>query len=66
MKQKTHTTERQRTSANITELAMERVFPNPDQPRKDFDEEKIEELSMSIKEYGVLEPIVVTPRRGHI
>jgi len=49
---------------NITELAISMIFPNPDQPRKDFDQEKLEELAMSIKEYGVLEPIVVTPRDG--
>lgn len=40
------------------------VFPNPDQPRKVFDPAKIEELAMSIKQYGVIEPIVVTPREG--
>jgi ParB family chromosome partitioning protein len=48
--------------SNITELPTHMIFPNPDQPRKVFDPEKLEELAMSIKEYGVLEPIVVTPR----
>lgn len=48
---------------NKTELQIERVFANPDQPRKEFDPEKLEELAMSIREYGVIEPIVVT-RRG--
>jgi len=48
--------------AKITELKIQQVCPNPDQPRKDFDEEKLEELAMSIKQYGVIEPIVVTPR----
>lgn len=47
-----------------TELLLDAVFPNPDQPRKIFDPEKLEELAMSIKQYGVLEPIVVTPRKG--
>lgn len=47
---------------NITEIPLAVIFPNPDQPRKDFNEEKLEELSESIKNYGVLEPIVVTPR----
>jgi ParB/RepB/Spo0J family partition protein len=46
----------------ITELGLSAVFPNPDQPRKDFDREKLEELAMSIRQYGVLEPIVVTQR----
>ncbi len=40
------------------------VFPNPDQPRKTFDETALEELAASIREYGVLEPLVVTPRDG--
>ena len=47
----------------IIEVPMSRVYPNPDQPRKEFDEAKLEELAGSIKEYGVLEPIVVTPRK---
>jgi ParB family transcriptional regulator, chromosome partitioning protein len=51
-----------KNNASITELPLGKIFPNPDQPRKDFDQEKLEELAMSIKEYGVLEPIVVTPR----
>ena len=35
------------------------VQPNPNQPRKNFDEEKLNELAESIKNYGVIEPIVV-------
>jgi ParB/RepB/Spo0J family partition protein len=38
------------------------IYPNPNQPRKAFDPEKLQELAGSIREYGVLEPIVVTPR----
>jgi hypothetical protein len=38
------------------------IFPNPNQPRQDFSERKLEELAQSIKENGLLEPIVVTPR----
>lgn len=48
--------------SNITDIALDMIYPNPDQPRKDFDPEKLEELAMSIRQYGVLEPIVVTPR----
>jgi ParB family transcriptional regulator, chromosome partitioning protein len=43
-------------------LAIESIFPNPNQPRKEFDPEKLRELAASIKQYGVMEPIVVTPR----
>lgn len=48
-----------------TYLPLERIYPNPNQPRKDFDQDKLEELALSIKQYGVLEPIVVTPRQDH-
>lgn len=51
-------------SGKLSVLPLVSVFPNPDQPRKDFDPVKLEELAMSIREYGVLEPIVVTPRDG--
>ena len=36
------------------------VEPNREQPRRNFDEEALEELSNSIKEYGVIQPIIVT------
>ena len=35
------------------------IEPNPDQPRNDFDEESLEELALSIKEHGVITPIIV-------
>ena len=35
------------------------IFPNPDQPRKYFDPEKLAELSESIKQKGVLQPIII-------
>ena len=35
------------------------IMPNANQPRKTFNEEKIEELSKSIKEHGIIQPIVV-------
>src|ERR1035437_6769618 len=47
---------------NLATIPLHLIYPNPDQPRKDFDAEKLEELAMSIREYGVLEPIVVTKR----
>lgn len=37
------------------------IEPNRDQPRKTFDEEKLEELSRSIKQHGVLSPLLVKP-----
>ena len=48
---------RQRTV--LTVVPVSDVHPNPDQPRKHFDEEKIGELAASIKLHGLLQPIVV-------
>lgn len=42
-----------------TELELSLIRPNPYQPRKSFDEEKIKELAQSIKEHGVFTPILV-------
>ncbi len=41
-------------------LAIEKIIPNKDQPRKEFNPEAIEELAASIREKGILQPIVVT------
>ena len=46
-------------SENIKELKLSDIEPNKDQPRKDFDEEKLAELSSSISQHGVLSPILV-------
>ena len=43
----------------VQQLRLIDVEPNRNQPRKNFDDEKIEELSKSIKEYGVIQPIIV-------
>ena len=45
---------------DIVMLDINELRSNPYQPRQNFDEEKLQELADSIKEYGVLEPIIVT------
>ncbi|MCD6193636.1 MAG: hypothetical protein DRJ11_03450 [Candidatus Aminicenantes bacterium] len=45
----------------FTELEIDRLVPNPNQPRVTFKEEAIEELAQSIKETGLLQPLVVVP-----
>lgn len=45
----------------VTELAIELISPNPDQPRTDIDEESINELADSISKAGLLQPILVRP-----
>jgi ParB family chromosome partitioning protein len=44
---------------NVFLCALEKIVPNKAQPRQHFDAQALEELSMSIKEHGLIEPIVV-------
>lgn len=46
---------------DILNIELSKVYPNENQPRKIFDEEKVKVLSESIKHHGVLQPIVVKP-----
>lgn len=46
----------------ILHIRIEELVPNPYQPRRDFNSEKLDELVNSIKEHGVLQPIVVRMR----
>ncbi len=45
-----------------TTVAVDRVDPNPHQPRQDVDEAELEHLAASIREHGILQPLVVRPR----
>jgi ParB family chromosome partitioning protein len=49
--------------AKLAYLELSRIIPNPQQPRKVFEPEALAELIHSIKEFGVLQPIVVRPRQ---
>ena len=49
----------------IQNLKITEVEPNREQPRRNFDEESLEELSNSIKEYGVIQPIIVTKQDNY-
>lgn len=46
---------------HIKQIAIEKIVPNPDQPRREFDQGALEELADSIKEHGIIQPLVVTP-----
>lgn len=52
--------------ASFAEIAIEQIVPNTKQPREVFDEDDLKELSASIKEVGVLQPVVVRsiPAKG--
>lgn len=46
-------------SSAIKEISIESIVPNPDQPRRDFDEESLEELAVSIRELGIVQPLTL-------
>jgi ParB family transcriptional regulator, chromosome partitioning protein len=51
----------------IEEILLEKIKPNPFQPRRLFDEEKINELAQSIKEHGIFQPIILKKvKQGYI
>ena len=49
----------------LKNLKITEVEPNREQPRKNFNQEALEELAESIKEYGLIQPIVVTKKDGY-
>ncbi len=44
-------------TSSIHEIELSKIAPNPDQPRREFDAEALEELSISIRELGIIQPI---------
>ena len=52
-------------SKNLKTLRITEVEPNREQPRKNFNQESLEELSESIKTYGIIQPIVVSKENGY-
>lgn len=46
-------------SSNLNEIAIDQIEPNPDQPRREFDQEALEELAGSIKTMGIIAPITL-------
>ena len=50
-----------RTPTAVRDLPLTKVVPNPEQPRMTFHEETLNELAASIREHGVLQPILVRP-----
>ena len=49
----------------FAELDLEEVRPNPFQPRLKFDDKTIEELAQSIRETGIVQPVIVAPEEDH-
>ncbi len=60
------TTPEARQAVGVRELYIEQIVRNPDQPRRTFAPEDLDELTASIRERGVISPIVVRPRPGGV
>ena len=56
--------ENKNTGGDITTVRMSKIEPNKKQPRSNFDEEKINTLADSIKEHGLIQPIIITPSQN--
>ena len=50
--------------ARLADLELTDIVPNAVQPRTEFDDDALHELTVSIREFGVLQPVVVRPRPG--
>jgi len=50
-----------REESTIKNIPLDEIQPNPYQPRKDFDQEKLKELADSIREHGVVQPVILAP-----
>jgi ParB family chromosome partitioning protein len=51
-------------AAGVRTLPVGQIVPNPDQPRRHFDEDALDELAASLKASGLIQPIVVRPKGG--
>ena len=51
-------------SSDLRAIKLDQIIPDVNQPRRHFDESSLEELAQSIREHGVLQPIVVRPHQG--
>lgn len=49
---------------SVINIPIEKILPNPYQPRKFFDQTALDELAVSIKEYGIIQPITVRKISG--
>lgn len=49
------------TNLSITEISISDIDPNPDQPRREFDPQALSDLADSLREHGLLQPILVRP-----
>jgi ParB family chromosome partitioning protein len=60
----THSEVKTEGSSNLNEIEISHIDPNPNQPRRDFDQEALQELATSIKELGIIQPITLRQMDG--
>jgi ParB family chromosome partitioning protein len=53
------------SSAGLANIPIDQIAPNPYQPRKVFNEASIEELTRSVREHGIVQPLIVTRSGDH-
>jgi len=56
--------DKERKALGISEIALDKIIPNEYQPRKTFDDGKLKELAASIREQGVIQPVIVHRTAG--
>jgi len=49
-------------SARVCRIDITKIMPNPAQPRKDMDQQKLQNLAENIKRHGIIQPVTVRPR----
>ena len=62
LEEKIKTASQEMYQTGARQISITRLQPNPDQPRKTFNQEALKELAQSIKEHGVIQPIIVVAR----
>ena len=45
--------------SSVIQIPLSQIFPDPNQPRKNFQEIALEELAKSIKQHGIIQPIIL-------
>lgn len=53
------------SKSNITEVPVFEIEPNPNQPRKNFDQNTLREMVESVKEFGIIQPIIVRKKDNY-
>jgi len=52
-------------TGRLLQVEIEKIKPNPQQPRKDFSHEAMEDLINSIREHGIVQPLIVSKAQDH-